>query len=341
MCWGDEPPQRQQIPNPPPEKEMMDFINYLTGTQTVTVTDANGKRQRITTKLPATPEEQKRLDLGKDLLLTSLEDVQKLFKYNPKSTISFAPLINAINNTSQQNLQDIGQFANLNDLNEKRQQFQAMERTIIDEQFAMDKMAQEERLAHSGRGSGTFADESRASLSRAHALARAEGDARASARAEDLVAKRLRTDTDAFGVRAAGRQGLVDAERANYALNKEDERDQEARRIQAINERRGQFDLGSNVLRYEDAKSLQDRTQQDSLNTYLAENNVQNARYGQQVNAINANNRAAMDEHNSRAPSFGEWAAGQVGNFAGKMWDAPENSMAGRAGKKISGAFGF
>lgn len=341
MCWGDEPPQMQQIGDPPPEKEMMDFINYLTGTQTVTVTDANGKRQRITSKLPKTPEEQKRLDLGADLLITSLEDVQKLFKYNPKSVISFAPLINAINNTSQQNLQDIGQFANLNDLNEKRQQFQTMQRALIDEKFAMDKMAQEERLAHSGRGSGTYAAESRAAMSRAHALARAEGDARASAMAEDLVAKRLQTDTNAFGVRAAGRQGLVDAERANYALNKEDERDQEARRIQAINERRGQFDLGANVLRYEDAKALQDRTQQDALNTYQAENNVQNARYGQQVNAINANNNAALAEYNSRAPSFGEWAAGTVGNLAGNMFTAPDNSVAGRAGKKISGAFGF
>jgi hypothetical protein len=281
------------------------------------------------------------LDLGADLLITSLQDVQKLFKYNPKSAISFEPLINAINNTSQQNLQDIGQFANLNDLNEKRQQFQEMQRTLIDEKFAMDKMAQEEHLAHSGRGSGTYAAESRVAMSRAHALARAQGDARASAMAEDLVAKRLETDTNAFGLRAAGRQGVVDAERANYALNKEDERDQEARRIQAINERRGQFDLGANVLRYEDAKSLQDRTQQDALNTYQAENNVQNALYGQQVNAINANNNAALAEYNNRAPSFGEWAAGGIGNLAGNMFTAPDNSVAGRAGKKISGALGF
>jgi hypothetical protein len=341
MCWGDEPPQMQQIPNPPPEKEMMDFINYLTGTQTVTVTDANGKRQRVTTKLPKPPDEQRGVDFARNLFNTSMEDVLRLFRYDPRSAISYAPLINAINNTSEQNLQDIGQFANLNDLQEKRQQLQTMQRALVDEQFARDRMAQEERLAHSGRGSGTYAAESRAAMARAQGLARAEGDAKASAMAEDLVAKRLGTDTNAFGVRAAGRQGMVDAARADYALNKEDERDQEARRIQAINERRGQFDIGSNVLKYEDSKSLQDRTQQDALGMYQAENNVQNARYGQQVNAINANNRAAMDEYNSRGPSFGEWALGTAGKIGGSIWNASDDSMAGRAGKKISGAFGF
>jgi hypothetical protein len=30
MCWGkDDPPEMQAIPNPPPEKEMMDFVSYI------------------------------------------------------------------------------------------------------------------------------------------------------------------------------------------------------------------------------------------------------------------------------------------------------------------------
>src|SRR6185437_8306794 len=118
----------------------------------------------------ANPEEQRNIDLGRNLFTSALEDALRLYKYDPKSAISFGPLINAVNNTSQQNLQDIGQFANLDDLNEKRQQFQTMQRALVDEQFARDRMSQEERLAHSGRGSGTFAAESRAAMSRAHGL---------------------------------------------------------------------------------------------------------------------------------------------------------------------------
>lgn len=341
MCWGDDAPEMQMIPNPPSEKEMMDFFNYVTGTQTVTVTGADGKRQRLTTKLPATPEEQRAIDAGQDLVITSLEDLQKLYKYDPRSVVSFAPLVQAASNLNQETLQDLGQFANLGDIEQRKQQFREMNRTLVDEQFARERMSNEERLAHSGRGSGTYAAESRAAMARSQGLARAEGDARAVMGAEEYAGKRLGTDAQAFGLRQGGRENTLGVVKAEYGLNKGDEQDQNQRRLQAIQERGNQFKVGSDVRKYNDWLALQGNTQQDALNTYQAENNVQNQRYGMQVNAIQANNKAKMDEYNNRQPSFGEWASGAVGNLAGKIWDAPDDSMAGRAGKKISGAFGF
>ena len=341
MCWGDSGPDTQNIPDPPPIKEMMDFFNYVTGTQTVTVTGADGKKQRVTTRLPRTPEEMRVLQPAQDMLVSSINGMSKLFKYNPKSAIAFAPLVNAVSDMSDQTLNDLGQFANLGDIQERRQEFRDMQREVVDEQFAMDKMANEERLAHSGRGSGTYAAESRAAMSLAHNRARREGDARAVMQGEDYAAKRLGTDTQAFGLRQGGRQGAVDAVKTGYGLNKMDEQDQEARRLQAMQETKGLFDVGKDVSRYDDWKALQDKTGEQSLSTYLGENNVQNARYGAQVNAINANNQAAQNEYNNRGPSFGEWALGTAGKIGGAMFTGSPESMAGRAGKKVSGAFGF
>ncbi len=317
MCFGNDAPEMQQIPNPPPEKEMMDFISHVTGTQTVTVTGADGKKRRVTTVLPRTPEEAEALKTGQDLLITSMKDIQDLYKYDPKSVISFAPLVNTFANLDQQRLNDLGQIANIGNIQQDIANFKNMQGTLIDEQFAMRERSNEERLAHTGRGSGTYANESRAAMARAHGLARMQGDAQATRDAEDLAAKRLGTNKEAFGLREAGRQGTLEATQADYALNKADEQDQEARRQRALGERKGQFDVGSNVVRYSDWKNLQDKTHDNSLNTYLAENNVQNQRYGQQVNAIKANNEMKMEAYKNKPPSFGEWAVNTGARLGG------------------------
>jgi|KBSSwiStaDraftv2_1062776.scaffolds.fasta_scaffold21568_5 hypothetical protein len=336
MCFGNDAPEMQQIPNPPPEKEMMDFISHITGTQSVTVTGADGKKRRVTTRLPRTPEEAESLKTGQDLLITSMKDIQNLYKYDPKSVISFAPLVNTFANLDRERLNDLGQIANIGNIQEDIANFKNMQGTLIDEQFAMRERSNEERLAHTGRGSGTYANESRAAMARAHGLARMQGDAQATRDAEDLAAKRLGTNKEAFGLREAGRQGTLEATQADYALNKADEQDQEGRRQQALAERKGQFDIGSNVIKYDDWKALQDKTHDQSLNTYLAENNVQNQRYGYQVNAIQANNRTAQEAHANKPPTFGEIGMNALGTLGGAMLTAGPDTFAGRFAKKIT-----
>jgi hypothetical protein len=342
MCdvFGSSRPEQEAIPNPPSEKEMMDFINHVTGTQTVTVTGADGKKQRLTTRLPRTPEQQRALQAGEDLLITSLDDIQRLYKYDPRSVVNYAPLVQAVNNSNQETLQDLGQFANLGDIEQRKQQFREMNRTLVDEQFARERMSNEERLAHSGRGSGTYAAESRAAMARAQGLARQEGDTRAVMGAEDYAAKRLGTDAQAFGLRQGGRENTIAAVQNEYGLNKADEQDQEQRRLRAIQERGNQLKIGSDVVKYDDWKALQDRTQQDALGTYQAENAVQNQRYGIQVNAIQANNKAKMDEYNSRPPSFGEWAMGTAGRIGGAYLSGGMSELGG-GGASAGGGGGF
>lgn len=336
MCFGnDDGPNLQHIPDPPPEKAMMDFINHITGSETITVTDANGNRRRVTQRLPRLPNEQMRFETGENLIASTIRNLTQLNRYDPKSMISFAPLIETFSNLSQEKIKDIGQFANLGDIQQDIASMKQTYANLIDEQFNIRERANEERLAHSGRGSSTYAAGSRAALARAHGLARAEGDAKARGVAEDIAAKRLATNTAAFKVRDAGRQGVLEAAQADYALNKADEQDQENRRLQAMNDNQGMFNLGAGLVKYDDAKAMSDRTQEQALNTYLAENNVQNARYGAQVNAINSNNQMAMQEYANRPPSFGEMAMGLAGKAAGAIFTASGDSMAGRLGKKI------
>lgn len=334
MCFGKNRsgPQQQAIPNPPSEKEIMDFINYITGTQTVTVTGADGKRKRVTTRLPRTPEEQRILQPFADMIATAGVELPKLATYNPQSAIPFAPVVDAFANLNAETLKDLGQFARIADIEQYQSNFKDMQRAIIDEQFSTRTRQNEERLARSGRGSGTYAAESRAAMAREHALARQIGDTRATQAAEDLAAKRLSTNEQAFGLREQGRRGTLESVQADYALKKADEQDQENRRLQAMEEQKGLFDLGSNVIRYDESKALQDRTQDQSLNTYLAENNVQNTRYGHQVGAIAANNRMNQEEYDRRPPSFGEIAA----NFVGQNVSSGMNYLSGGGGRRQS-----
>lgn len=337
MCFGKNRsgPQQQAIPNPPPEKEIMDFISYITGTQTVTVTGADGKRKRVTTRLPRTPEEQRILQPAEDMLVTALTQLPKLATYNPKSIIPFAPVVDAFANLNAETLKDLGQFANIGDIEKYTADIRNMHRAIVDEQFATRNQRNEERLAHSGRGSGTYAAESRAAMAREHALARQIGDTRATQAAEDLAARRLGTNEQAFGLREQGRRGTLEAVQADYALNKADEEDQNNRRLQAMEEQKGLFDLGSNVIRYDESKALGDRTQDQALGTYIAENNVQNANYAQQVGAIQANNAMRMEEYRNRPPSFGEIAA----NVAGQGISTGLNYLGSR-GRQSAPSFG-
>ena len=338
MCFGNDGPQLQHIPDPPPEKEMMDFVNYNTGTETVTVTDASGKRRRITRRLTRPPNEQARFDIGEDLIINVVRNLSQLNRYNPKSMISFAPVVQAFSNLSNETIADIGQFANLGDIQKDIASLREANKSLIDEQFDLREHANEERLAHSGRGDGIYAAQSRAAMARARGLAHQEGDARARTLAEDLAAKRLATNTSAFNVRDFGRKGALEAVQADYELQKADEQDQEARRLQAIQDNSGMYDIGTGLVRYDDWKALQDRTQDQALATYAAENNVQNARYGAQVNAINANNQMAMEEYKNREPSFGAQLLG-AGVKLGAAYLTGGGSMAAGGGMG-SGMFG-
>lgn len=335
MCFGgDENPPAPIIGPPPPPPEMMDIIDEITGTQSVIVTGADGKKRRVNSRLPRTPEEEQKLKMAEDLIASSMKNIQQLYKYNPESAVNYAPLIDTFANLDRQTMQSLGQIANMGNIEQDIAQFKQMQASLIDEQFENRERENQERMAHQGVGMSTHAAESRAALTRAHALARQEGDAKASMYGEDLASKRLARNAQAFGLEEMGRNAQRQTAQNQFALAKEHEADMERRRARAIEEQRGLLGIGSAIAGQDLDKALGNTNAATSLNTFNAQATDSMNRYNADVNRQMANFKMANENYDKTGPSMGEMAlklgATAVGTyFGGPMGGAAAGSAVG------------
>lgn len=321
MCLGNDDPPKGNIKEAPPLAEMMDVFDNITGTQSVVVTGADGRKKRVNSRMPRSANEEKAFQLAEQLIPSVIENIKRLYKYNPKSVIDFAPLIDTFANISDDRMKALGEVANIGNIKQDVADFRQMQATLVDEQFALREQANEERLAHTGRGSGTYANESRAAMARAHGLARMEGDSKASMAGEQLAAQRLATNKEAFNLQEVGRQGQLTSELEKYGLYKADEADQEQRRQTAIGEQKGMLDIGRAGVSDDLNKALQNRNVETAHNEYQIVNNAQIARQNSEINREMANNKMENEAYDKKPPSFGETAfkvgAAAVGTYFG------------------------
>ena len=321
MCGANDEPPKGNIKEAPPLQDMMDVLDEITGTQSVVVTGADGKKRRVNSRMPRSANEEKAFKLAEELIPSVIQNIKTLYKYNPKSSIDFAPLIETFANISDDRMKALGEVANIGNIQQDVADFKNMQATLIDEQFNMRERANEERLAHSGRGSGTYAAESRAAMARAHGLARMEGDTRASMAGEQLASQRLDRNKEAFNLQEVGRQGQLTSELEKYGLYKADEADQEQRRLGAIGEQRGMLDIGRAGVSDDLNKALQNRNVETAHNEYQIVNNAQIARQNSEINRGLANQKMEMEAYKMKPPSIGETAfklgAAGVGTFFG------------------------
>ncbi len=336
MCFGnDSPPPPPQLPPPPPPPEIMDVIDEISGTQSVIVTGADGKKRRVTSRLPRTPEEEQRFKAAEELIKSSMENIQTLYQYAPESLVDFAPIVNTFANINRERMESLGKIANIGNIQEDINRFKEMQSTLIDEQFNLRERSNEERLAHSGRGSGTYAAESRAAMARAQGLARMEGDAKANIYGEDLASKRLNRNKEAFNLEEMGRQGQLQSVQGQYALAKQHEADMEQRRLRAVEENKGLLSIGSGITGADLAKAMSNDNAGISLNTFNAQAGDSMNRYNADINRQKANYAMAMEDYKAQPPTFGEWALNTAGTVGGAMLTAHPSSLAGRFGQKI------
>ena len=118
MCFGgnDSPPAAPYIPPPPPPPEILDVIDQITGTQSIVVTGADGKKRRIMSRLPRTPEEEAKYKAAEELIGSSMKNIRQLYKYDPKSMVDFAPLIETFSNLNRERMDALGQIANIGNI---------------------------------------------------------------------------------------------------------------------------------------------------------------------------------------------------------------------------------
>jgi len=319
MCFGNNnPPSAPQLAAPPPAPEILDFIDEISGTQTITVVGEDGKKRRVTQKLPLTPEEEQRLRAGQELMRTSLENIKQLYRYDPASMVSYAPFIETFANLNRERQEALGQIADIGNIAQDVDDFRQMQRTIMDEEFSANRKMTEENLAHAGRSGGSFANDLRARLAKQEALGRQQGEVNALNYGEDLSARRLDKNARAFGLQEIGRGARLDQAQTGYALAKEHEADIERRRQNAIAENQGLLGIGQNIVGSELNKNQGGKTAELANQTFQMQANDSLARYNAGVNAQMANYKMQMDQYNATPPTFGESLAKTGFQLAGR-----------------------
>ena len=94
---GRRPPEAPQMPAQQAAPELMDIVDELSGVQTITVTGPDGKKRRVTQRLPLTPQEEQTLNQAKNLMNTAVNNIQRLYKYDPASVANYQPFIQQMN----------------------------------------------------------------------------------------------------------------------------------------------------------------------------------------------------------------------------------------------------
>ena len=334
MCFGkSKPPAPQQIREAPPVAQIEDVIDEAGGMESVVVTGADGKKRRVIRRLPRTPEEQQKFQMVEDLISSSMRNITQLYRYDPQSVVEYAPLIDTFANLDRQRMDSLARVANIGNIDQEVATFKQMQSELTDEHFDNLNRTNEAALIRSGVSNSSYAAESRASMVRAHRLARLEGDAKASMYGEDLASKRFSRNKQAFELEEMGREGQLQTAQARYGLAKDYESDQDRRRLLAIQENKDNLNIGLGIAG-EDKKLALSQGQfatEASLAAFNARNNAETNNYRSHVLGRQTQDNINMSNWAKQPLSFWE----TTGNFAGKIANkAIESKMPGLPGAK-------
>ncbi len=329
MCFGNSVPQAPQISAPPPAPEILDFIDEVSGTQTITVVGPDGKKRRVTQKLPRTPEEENRFRAGEELIRTSIDNLKQLYRYDPASMVSYAPFVETFANLNRERQEALGQIADIGNIAQDVDDFRQMQRTILDKELTRNRRITEENLSHSGLSGSSFGNDLRARLAEQEGIARQKGEVNALNYGEDLSGRRLDRNARAFALQETGRQARFDQAQLGYGLAKEHETDMERRRQNALAENQGLLGIGQNMVGADLNKSQGGRTGELSQNLFQAQANDSLGRYNAGVNAQMANYKMQMDQYNATPPTFGE----SLMNIGGRAAGAFAGGMGAQMGR--------
>lgn len=337
MSFGNDDPPQYQYVEPPPREEIMDVIDEITGVQSITVTGPDGKKRRKIERLPRTPQEQQLFASGEDLMRRSINNIKNLYQYNPNNVIDFQPLLTTFTNLNNERMNALGQVADIGNIQQDIQDFRNMQSTLDDEMFMRENRALEENLGRRGLSDSYAGQEARAFAARNQDLVRKQSEFNANLYGEDLAAKRLRRNTQAFALDEMGRAGRLQAAEAEFQLRKEQQAEIERRRQTAIGENMNLLKVGSGITGQDLNKALASNAPQLANDTFSRQNADSLQRYSAEVNARNAAYDRELAAYNSRPPSFTDFALSAGGALGGAMLTGAPNTLAGRLGTKIFG----
>jgi len=333
---GDDspPPAPVYIPPPPPE-EIMDVIDKVSGVQSIIVKGPDGKKQRIVERLPRTPEEEALYKSAEEIIKTSLQNIQDLYRYDPNQLANFQPFIDTFANLNEERQKDLSQIADFSDISQQVADFKKMNQTLLDEEIQRRDRSIEESLAHKGLSNSTSATEYRTSMARNADLARLQNNVNADIYGQQLAAQRLDTNARAFGLREQGRQGRAQAAELGYNLERQKIEDLENKRKQAIIENQNLLGVGAGIRGEDINKAVMSRAPDIANQTFSMINADALNRYNSSVAAQNSAYQNQLMEYKMQPPSFGDRLLQLGGTIGGTMLTAPSSSVAGKLGNRL------
>lgn len=336
VFWGgDDAPQAPQYTAPPPQEEIMDVIDEITGTQSITVIGPDGKKRRKIERLPRTPEEQERFAFGEELIKKSINNINDLYQYNPENVINFEPLLRTFADLNDERVNALGQVANIGNIREDIQAFRDMQTALDDDMFMRQNRAMEENLGRQGLSNSYAGQEARAFAARNENLYRKQSEFNANQYGEDLASKRLGRNAQAFALDETGRAGRLASAQAEFQLRKDQQAEIENKRQTAIGENMNLLKVGSGITGQDLSKALATQAPQIANDTFSRQNADSLQRYTAGVNAQNAAYDRQRHAYDNRPPSFMDLALQGGGAIGGAMLTGSPESLGGRLGSRI------
>jgi hypothetical protein len=341
MCFGnDDPPPAPYIPPPPPPQEILDVIDEVTGTQTITVVGADGKKRRMIQRLPRTPEEESLYQEAGRLMDKAIGEMKRLYDYDPSQLVHYAPFVETLNALNQERSEDMAALTKFPDFNGYVEEFKGMQKSIIDEEYRRESNRLEESLAHKGLSDSTTGREERNLLTRNSVLARQRAAAEAQMYGEQLKGADLANRANAFGLRETARQGRLSAAATEYDLQKDYAAQLGQQRNKALTHQARLYDVASGIRGADNSKAMATMAPNMALAEFGASNNNALNYYNADVGRITKQYGMELDAHKAQGPGFGQTLL-HLGGMAGMaMLGAPSSSVLGGWGTKLFGAGG-
>jgi len=341
MSFGgnDSPPQAPNYPPVPPKEELMDVIDEVTGTQAITVVGADGKKKRVVSRLPRSPEEQKLYDDAGELMNKAIVEIKKLSDYDPAAVFDFAPFVDVMNNLNAERQADIAELSKLPDFNQYVQDFKTMGNTIIQDEFKKAENENKAYLANRGYADSSAAIGMRNSLVAEKAKALQQQDIGGNMYGEQLKAADLANRMNTYGFREQGRFGQLQSAEAEHKLKLDQYNQTNAMRQQALQNQYGLFSTGAKLQGDDASKAMATRAP-ELANTIFQQSNMDSLnRHNATVNQMNLQYQNQLASYQNQRPSFGDTILTLGGTALGAAaFGGPMGPMGG--GATYSSPFG-
>jgi hypothetical protein len=331
MCGGnDNPPPVFIHQAPPPVQEILDTIDEVTGTKTITIVDpATGKKSRVTKRLPKTPEEEAFSKQMEGMIGNTIQNISRLADLGDQSIMDYTPLINTFAQLNEEQANDLKEVANIGNIDEYVSNFRNLQKDLMNREFHKEDRALENELVRRGRNKSTYGAEQKAAMLSNRSLTRQQAELKSTQYGEDLAGQRLQRNAQAFELNERGRSNRLNQAKTGYDLERQRLSDLEDLRQRNIQDNKTVLGIAQGMQSNDLSKALSGNTYANSLGEFAQRNNanLQNYESGVRTNQMNYMNQ--LNAYENRPMGVGEGFA-QLGS-----------SLVGRGiGKMLGGSFG-